>query len=87
MRPIDSDALIEQLMKDSPDPEGVADWIKIINEQPTIEQRPQGEWIIHQNNGIERLECPYCKSWYLHEHLTRNSYCPNCGAKMKLKSY
>lgn len=45
--------------------------------------RPEGEWIIHQNNGIESLECPFCKSWYLHEHLTRNSFCPNCGAKMR----
>ena len=45
--------------------------------------RPEGEWIIHQNNGIESLECPFCKSWYLHEYLTRNSFCPNCGAKMR----
>ena len=38
MRLIDADKLIEQLYQDSPDPEGVDDWVKIINAQPTEEQ-------------------------------------------------
>ena len=36
MRLIDADALIEKLEIDSPDPEGVDDWISIINKQPTV---------------------------------------------------
>ncbi len=42
-----------------------------------------GNWIIHEKpHGIRYLECPYCNIWYLNEHLIRNSYCPNCGARM-----
>lgn len=42
-----------------------------------------GHWIVHEKpHGIRSLECPYCNIWYLNEHLIRNSYCPNCGAKM-----
>lgn len=41
------------------------------------------KWIVHEKpHGIRYLECPYCNIWYLNEHLIRNSYCPNCGAKM-----
>ena len=36
MRLIDADALKEKLEIDSPDPEGVDDWISIINKQPTV---------------------------------------------------
>lgn len=43
----------------------------------------KGKWIHHENpEGVFSLECPYCKCWFLHEHLVRNSYCPNCGAEM-----
>lgn len=45
MRLIDSDKLIEQLKADSPDPEGVDEWIDIINEQPTIMIYPQVDGI------------------------------------------
>lgn len=42
-----------------------------------------GHWIVHEKpHGIRYLECPYCNIWYLNEHLIRNSYCPNCGARM-----
>ena len=45
-------------------------------------ERKRGKWIHHENpKGIFSLECPFCKCWFLHEHLVRNSYCPNCGAK------
>lgn len=41
-----------------------------------------GYWIKHEHNGIERIECSECSSWFLKAHLIRNSYCPNCRAKM-----
>ena len=43
----------------------------------------KGEWIIHNSYGSEYLECPYCRTYFSHEHLVRNSFCPNCGAEMR----
>lgn len=57
-----------------------------IEEQPTADvvERKHGEWIHHENpKGVFSLECPFCKCWFLHEHLVRNSFCPNCGADMR----
>lgn len=45
-------------------------------------QQKMGEWIEHIHNGMQYIECPKCSSWFLRMYLTRNSYCPNCGAKM-----
>jgi len=45
--------------------------------------RTKGHWIAHNRDGIEYLECERCGIWFLHEHLTRNSFCPNCGADMR----
>ncbi len=49
-----------------------------------LKSQKSGHWIVHEKPyGIRYLECPYCNIWYLNEHLIRNSYCPNCGAKME----
>jgi hypothetical protein len=54
----------------------------VIRSLPSVTQK-SGKWIVHEKPyGIRYLECPYCNIWYLNEHLIRNSYCPNCGAKM-----
>lgn len=46
--------------------------------------RPKGHWIEHEHsNGILHIECSECSSWFLRAHLLRNSFCPNCGAKME----
>ena len=51
---------------------------------PVTPAKKVGQWIVHEKpHGIRYLECPYCNIWYLNEHLIRNSYCPNCGAKMQ----
>ena len=54
----------------------------IIDNAPTVEERPKGEWIDHSEEGY--VECPFC------EHLTNCEdnidelhYCWNCGAKMQ----
>ena len=59
--------------------------IGTINNQPTADVREniKGEWIIHNSYGREYLECPYCRTYFLHEHLVRNSFCPSCGADMR----
>lgn len=57
---------------------GYKEGIKKNKKQPKT-----GHWIVHEKpNGIRYLECSCCNIWYLNEHLLRNSYCPNCGAKM-----
>ena len=48
-----------------------------------LEQEPKtGHWIEHEQNGISHIECSECLTWFLRCHLLRNSFCPNCGAKM-----
>lgn len=42
-----------------------------------------GNWIEHHNGSAEYIECSECWSWYVRSYLTRNNYCPNCGAKMQ----
>ena len=53
---------------------------QVLEEVPSVERT--GEWIKHHTNGIEDLECSECGCWFLHDYLVRNSYCPNCGARM-----
>jgi len=44
-----------------------------------LEQEPKtGHWIMHDYHR----ECSTCKV-RLPKHMMRNSYCPNCGAKME----
>lgn len=43
------------------------------------------QWIVHTHNGIGYLECPRCSVWFLWMHLTRNSYCPNCGKRLEVQ--
>lgn len=45
-----------------------------------LEQKT-GQWIEHKSNGMDYLECSKCSTWFLRMHLTRNSYCPNCGSR------
>ena len=46
------------------------------------EEPKRGQWIEREYNGIGFIECSECLSGFLKTHLLRNSYCPNCGAKM-----
>lgn len=43
----------------------------------------RGEWIKHENpKGVFSRECSECKCWFPWD-MPRNSFCPNCGAKME----
>lgn len=54
-----------------------------VDDLPPVTPQPQmGWWIEHEHNGIAYIECSKCSVWFLRAYLTRNSYCPNCGAKM-----
>ena len=59
---------------------------EILRDLPSVQPQPKtGHWIEHIHNGMHYIECSKCSSWFLRMYLTRNSYCPNCGAKMEVK--
>ena len=49
---------------------------------PVAPSRLTGHWIVHDRGDYEFLECDNCQTWFRHDHLIRNSFCPNCGAEM-----
>lgn len=50
-----------------------------------IKSERHGEWIKHENpEGVFSRECSECKCWFPWD-MPRNSFCPNCGAKMDKK--
>ena len=58
---------------------------QIIDEQPTIEERKRGKWIVYkapdkQHCGL--MKCPFCGEDMIAEADEYN-YCPNCGAQME----
>ena len=57
------------------------DAVNAIKAIPSAEPKT-GHWIEHENNEIAYIECSECSCWFLRSHLLRNSYCPNCGARM-----
>lgn len=59
----------------------------IIDNAPTVEERPKGKW---EYVGMGIYECTNCKAEYeagLADHCNINNsefkYCPNCGADMR----
>ena len=62
--------------------------IEIIDNAPTVEERPQGEWYrtgqsFINPNKFRNYGCSVCR-YELDEHIREKpNFCPNCGAKMK----
>ena len=52
---------------------------EVIEEAPTVEERPRGEWIMHDDE-ILGLSCE-CSACHI-ETLGNPKFCPNCGADM-----
>lgn len=80
-------ALLEQIEKDSEGTLGSygENWqfINTIRKMPTIERRPKGEWVYHENDMFcvrwNKWECNQC-----HERVEyKYNFCPNCGADMR----
>lgn len=93
MRSIDADALKETARANFGDDITSITLFKVFEElidnAPTIEERPQGKWIATQAIGIPEitLTCSNCKDEFIGENdiETWNSvyhYCPSCGAYM-----
>lgn len=54
--------------------------IQYINTEPTVNERPQGEWIIKTGVVSNYSACSICDfADYRHLHF---NYCPGCGARM-----
>lgn len=57
----------------------------LIDKAPPAEKT--GRWIMHidcpRGTGCNYRECSCCKVWLKYD-MPRNSYCPNCGARMEV---
>ncbi len=98
MRPIDADALKENLKL--PEESGrmgellgiVID--AVLEDAPTIEERKKGKWIKHEteNSRYDDMICPFCRKLYTVDAYRIDdigftaedfNFCPNCGADMR----
>lgn len=53
-----------------------------ISNLPTVEERKEGEWIDHSNEGY--VECPFCGSCTTCEdNIDELHFCFNCGNELK----
>lgn len=80
MRLIDADALKEVFKETNVHYGGKIK--ELIDEAPTVKERPQGEWIDHSDEGF--VECPFCGSaTNCEDNKDELHYCWNCGAEMR----
>lgn len=59
----------------------ICEVIMTINNAPTVEERPQGEWIMdneHTKNPLLWYKCNLCGVYH-----SPTNFCPNCGADMR----
>ena len=48
--------------------------------------RPTGEWVEQESNGIEKIYlCSYCKNYEAWGETEKTPYCPQCGARMEVE--
>lgn len=88
MRLIDADALDEAridyiLSGYANSPEDCAEFGMMIIKAPTIEDKPQGEWI--NDADAEKSICSICNHeyrWIKYDRPYEFKYCPSCGEKM-----
>lgn len=93
MRLIDADELIQEIRENNEgyyfnsSAEREANFAKVdyaidrIREAPTIEERPQGEWIIKSNGTTNYHACSECG----HAGDFQDKFCRDCGADMRGK--
>ena len=87
MRFIDADVMktVEQIQKaDFNSIETIRAWI---DEQPTIEERKTGEWVLDEERSKECVEhiyiCSACRNNEAWGETERTRYCSYCGAQMR----
>ena len=59
------------------------DFEDLIDDAPTVEERPTGEWIDRHKENRGNV-CSFCNESLpcTDEYDYQTNYCPNCGAKM-----
>ena len=59
----------------------------LVDSMPTVEERPQGEWILKETDcddgGNNRYECSNCTYTDIHADSAEVPYCWHCGAYMR----
>ena len=62
---------------------------KVIDEQPTVEERKKGRWLRYGEDGYPNNEdtvfwqCDQCLEQYTGRTMRIPNFCPNCGADMR----
>ena len=71
---------------------GIADdCIELVEKAPSVvPSRAEGEWIERTDHKLGKCmeysaECSVCGTLHCHRYQPYKSYCPNCGAKMRLE--
>ena len=73
--------IVKRSATDFMDVEAIATVIHIVNQMPSVEERPKGRWIDYRaSNGILCYKCSECKTTY---GFLKTPFCPNCGADMR----
>lgn len=80
MRIIDADRLKEVLERNFGHTYGADVLRQLIDIQPTVVDKPQGEWIEYKP---EHGKCPFCGDTVDLYDGKYHRYCGECGAKMK----
>ena len=85
MRLIDADELKKAIDKYCEDYQGFDGVIDIIDNAPTVEERPQGEWIIIKSplSNETIVKCNKCGEEFIGNDVEDYNYCPICGADMR----
>ena len=92
MRTIDADALIRKLENNSPDPEGVDEWISIIEKEPTIDVAiPETKMGEYTGDGYadgkmvyDMANCPNCNYEFEEsDFIWGCKFCPECGQALE----
>ena len=88
MRPIDADALLENIEREYnsdhfPTDRDIMDCVRYA---PTIDPVKHGRWIPTANYGgiagFNRRVCSVCQADFSRPYSEAEKYCPNCGARM-----
>lgn len=54
--------------------------VNVIDNAPTVEERPKGEWLLRNSGCIQWIRCSICNKHQ--DYRATTNFCPNCGASM-----
>ena len=86
MRPIDADAMIEDLLTVNPQYQNMIDFcVRITKAQPTINIRLKGKWAKTGQSFVfpDKFRNYCCSECQFEIDKIKYRFCPNCGADMR----